>query len=118
MSYTPKLNDYVKWNKGKFSVEGWIYFMDSDYLTIEIGTKDKHCDDVEHCPIHSKYHTLVVCYPESWNQLTYVKSRECVYDEKQRNYGKNRLNLIKKYLFKYKVVFYTVLNKYYIIENQ
>jgi len=21
-----------------------------------------------------------VCYPESWNQLTYVKSRECVYD--------------------------------------
>ena len=56
--------------------------MDSAYLTIEIGTKDKHSDDVEHCPIHSKYHTLVVCYPESWKQLTYVKSRECVYDEK------------------------------------
>jgi hypothetical protein len=56
--------------------------MDSSYLTIEIGVKDKHSDDVEHCPIHSKYHTLVVCYPESWKQLTYVKSRECVYDEK------------------------------------
>ena len=110
MSYVPKLNDYVKWNRDKFPVEGWVYFIDSSYLTIEIGTKDKHSDDVEHCPIHSKYHTLVVCYPESWKQLTYVKSRECVYDEKQGNYGKNRLNLIKKYLFKYKVVFYTVDN--------
>jgi hypothetical protein len=82
MSYVPKLNDYVKWNRDKFPVEGWVYFVDSSYLTIEIGTKDKHSDDVEHCPIHSKHHTLVVCYPESWKQLTYVKSRECVYDEK------------------------------------
>jgi hypothetical protein len=85
-SYIPEINDYVKWNKGNanasFSVEGWVYFKDNAYLTIEIGVKDKHTDDVEHCPIHSKYHTLVVCYPESWKQLTYVKSRECVYDEK------------------------------------
>ena len=80
--YVPKLNDYVKWNKEKHSVEGWIYFMDNSYLTIEIGVKDKHSEDVEHCPIHGKYHTLVVCYPESWKQLTYVKSRECVYSEK------------------------------------
>ena len=42
MSYVPKLNDYVKWNKGKFSVEGWIYFMDQSYLTIEIGVKCIH----------------------------------------------------------------------------
>ena len=80
--YIPKVNDYVKWEKGKFSTEGWIYFKDSEYITIEIGVKDKHSDDVEHCPIHSKYHTLVICYPESWSQLRYVRSRECVYDEK------------------------------------
>jgi len=81
-SYTPEVNDYVKWIKGKFSVEGWVYFKDSSYLTIEIGVKDKHSDDVEHCPIHSKYHTLVVCYPESWKQLQYVKSRTDKYEEK------------------------------------
>ena len=34
------------------------------------------------------------------------------------NYGKIWLNLIKKYLFKYKVVFYTVLNSIIIVENQ
>jgi len=86
MSYVPKLNDYVKWNKGNanasFSVEGWIYFMDSAYLTIEIGVRCKDDEDVVNCPIHKKTHTLVVCYPESWNELTYVKSRECVYSEK------------------------------------
>ena len=81
-SYIPEVNDYVKWNKGKFSVEGWVYFKDNAYLTIEIGVKDKHSEDVEHCPIHSKYHTLVVCYPESWKQLQYVKSRTDKYEEK------------------------------------
>jgi len=81
-SYIPEINDYVKWNKGKFSVEGWVYFKDNAYLTIEIGVKDKHTDDVEHCPIHSKYHTLVVCYPESWKQLQYDKTRTDKYDEK------------------------------------
>ena len=86
MPYTPEVDDYVRWNRdnanASFSVEGWIYFMDSAYLTIEIGTKDKHCDDVEHCPIHSKYHTLVVCYPEYYHQLTYIKTRANKYDEK------------------------------------
>ena len=81
MSYEPKLNDYVKWNKNN-GVEGWIYFMDSAYLTIEIGVRCKDDENVNDCPIHKKTHTLVVCYPESWKQLTYVKSRECVYDEK------------------------------------
>ena len=81
MSYEPKLNDYVKWNKNN-GVEGWIYFMDSAYLTIEIGVRCKDDENVNDCPIHKKTHTLIVCYSESWNQLTYVKSRECVYDEK------------------------------------
>ena len=80
MSYVPKLNDYVKWNKGKFSVDGWVYFMDSSYLTIEIGVKCKDDEDVINCPIHQKTHTIVVCYPESWNQLEYVTSRKSVYE--------------------------------------
>ena len=64
MSYVPKLNDYVKWNKGKFPVEGWIYFVDSSYLTIEIGVKDKHSEDVEHCPIHVSI-ILLLCVIQS-----------------------------------------------------
>ena len=80
--YIPKLNDYVRWEKGKFSVEGWVYFVDSDYITIEIGVKCKDDENVKHCPIHRKHHTLVVCYPESWKQLVYVRSRNCIYGEK------------------------------------
>ena len=81
-SYIPEVNDYVKWNKGKFSVEGWVYFKDSSYLTIEIGVRCKDEEDIRNCPIHHKTHTLVVCYPESWKQLQYVKSRTDKYDEK------------------------------------
>lgn len=80
--YIPKLNDYVRWEKDKFSVEGWVYFVDSDYITIEIGVKCKDDENVKHCPIHRKHHTLVVCYPESWKQLVYVRSRNCIYGEK------------------------------------
>ena len=80
--YSPKLNDYVRWDKGKYSIEGWVYFVDSAYITIEIGVKSKHDDDIKHCPIHRKHHTLVVCYPESWKQLVYVRSRNCIYGEK------------------------------------
>lgn len=77
MSYVPKLNDYVRWNKPTgVSVEGWIYFESNDYVTIEIGTKDKCEDNIQHCPIHKKTHTLVVCYSNYWNQLEYVKYRK------------------------------------------
>jgi hypothetical protein len=80
--YSPKLNDYVRWDKGKYSIEGWVYFVDSAYITIEIGVKSKHDEDIKHCPIHRKHHTLIVCYPESWKQLVYVRSRNCIYGEK------------------------------------
>jgi len=80
--YIPAVNDYVLWDKGKFSVEGWVYFIDSAYITIEIGVKCKDEDDIQNCPIHEKTHTLVVCYPEYWHQLKYVKTRNCIYEEK------------------------------------
>jgi hypothetical protein len=82
MSYTPEVDDYVKWNKGKFSVEGWVYFKSNDYITIEIGVKDKDEEDILHCPIHRKTRCLVVCYPQFWKNLSYVKSRTDKYDEK------------------------------------
>ena len=82
MHYTPEVNDYVKWNKGKFSVEGWVYFKDNAYLTIEIKVYPKHPEDLQHGTYHRNERTLVVCYPESWKDLTYVKSRQDKYDEK------------------------------------
>ena len=37
MKYIPRLNDYVSWR----NVEGWVYFVDEEYLTIEIAVKPK-----------------------------------------------------------------------------
>jgi hypothetical protein len=70
--YHPKLNDYVKWNKPNGSVEGWVYFYDKDYITIEIDTKEKPDELVF---FHKKTHVLVVCYSCHWKQLEYVTSR-------------------------------------------
>ena len=68
MPYEPKLNDYVKWNKEKHSVEGWVYYKDQEYITIEIGVKCKNEENVVACPIHHKTHTLVLCFPEYYHQ--------------------------------------------------
>ena len=40
MSYVPQLDDYVKWR----NLEGWVYFKCDEYITIEIGVKDKTDD--------------------------------------------------------------------------
>ena len=55
MHYIPKLNDYVSWR----NVEGWVYYVDDDHLTIEIAVKPKADDLV---PMHRKHHCLVVVY--------------------------------------------------------
>lgn len=80
--YVPKVNDYVRWERGKFSVEGWVYFVDQSYITIETGVKCKDPDNINDCPIHQKTHILVVCFPEYYHQLKYIKTRNCVYEEK------------------------------------
>ena len=41
MSYVPKVNDYVRWNHHGIIHEGWVYFVDSAYITIETGVKPK-----------------------------------------------------------------------------
>jgi hypothetical protein len=72
--YTPKVNDYVKWK----SIDGWVYFKDDEYITIEIAVKEKKCSKGTH---HKKDHILVVCYHNQWKQLEYIKSRQSKYDE-------------------------------------
>ena len=81
-TYIPQVNDYVLWNKGKFSVEGWVYFKDKEYLTIETKVTPKHPEDLPHGTYHRNEGSLVVCYPESWKDLKYVKTRNDIYEEK------------------------------------
>ena len=78
-TYTPRVNDYVKW-KGN---EGWVYYVDEEYITIEVGVKCKDDMNISACPIHQKYHTLVVCYSQNWGELEYIKSRDSVYDNER-----------------------------------
>ena len=72
--YKPKVNDYVRWK----NLEGWIYFKDDTYVSIEIAVKDKVCNKGS---FHKKDHLLVLCYYNQWNDLEYVKSRQSKYDE-------------------------------------
>ena len=77
--YTPNVNDYVRWNDPYHdTIEGWVYFKCDQYITIEIGVKDKPDELVG---FHKKTHCCVLCFPENWNQLEYITSRESVYHE-------------------------------------
>ena len=68
-NYQPKVDDYVKWRK----LEGWVYFKCADYITIEIGVREKP----DHCVnFHKKVHCLVLCYSVYWHEVQYVKSRD------------------------------------------
>lgn len=71
MTYAPKVDDYVKWN----NVEGWVYFVDSEYFTIEIFVKDKSEESYNDSPLHRKVHCLIVCQNWYWNEVEYVKHR-------------------------------------------
>ena len=68
MTYKPKIDDYVKWR----NVEGWVYYLDEDHLTIEISVKPKTDDLV---PMHKKHHCLIVVNNYNYDELVYVKSR-------------------------------------------
>jgi hypothetical protein len=70
--YSPRLNDYVQWKKG---VEGWVYFVDKEYITIETNVRPKDQFNVQACSIHKNERLLVLCYKEQWNELTYVGHR-------------------------------------------
>lgn len=73
MSYVPQINDYVHWKSDYTDLKGWVYFVDKEYCTIEISVKDK-VDNL--MPQHKKTHCCVVCYPQYWHELKYVKSRD------------------------------------------
>jgi len=80
INYTPNINDYVQWNNGK-GVEGWVYFKDEQYITIESLVRPKHKDDLKASPIHANNRLLVLCFSYQWKELTFVKSRKSIYEE-------------------------------------
>ena len=73
--YKHKVDDYVIWNTTPQPLEGWVYFVSDYYITIEIGVKCKDDENIKDCPIHKKTHCLVLCFPENWHELEYVKNR-------------------------------------------
>ena len=76
MMYSPQVDDYVKWTTAFGNVhEGWIYFADREYITIELSVKDKSEESYKDSPLHRKIHSLLVCQHYYWNQLEYVKHR-------------------------------------------
>jgi len=78
MTYTPQVNDYVKWTE---NVEGWVYFKCNSYITIETDIRPKE----EGCPHHQNYHVLVLCYRDQWDKLKYIKSRKSVHEKEEDN---------------------------------
>ena len=75
--YVPKVNDYVTWNKG---VEGWVYFIDKVYITIEVEVRPKDKINYEACSLHKNERLLVLCYSNQWEELNYIKSRGSIYE--------------------------------------
>ena len=74
--YIPQVNDYVIWDKGEYGKdEGWVYFKDEEYITIETNVKRKPPDDYCKNPMHKMIHTLLLCHSQYWKDLQYVKSR-------------------------------------------
>jgi hypothetical protein len=76
--YVPKVNDYVRWKK---DVEGWVYFVDKEYITIEALVTPKDKINYEACSIHRNDRLLVICYKSQWKELEYIKSRKSIHEE-------------------------------------
>ncbi len=77
MTYHPKLNDFVSWKH----IQGWVYYIDQDTLSIEINTYHKKHPVYVNQIRHQKDHVLVVCPRHCWHELTYIKSRESKHDD-------------------------------------
>ena len=73
MTYEPQVDDYVKWSK---DIEGWVYFKDTEYITIEVSVRPKNNENYRACSLHRNERLLVLCFRNQWDELEYVKRRE------------------------------------------
>ena len=73
MTYEPQVDDYVKWSK---DIEGWVYFKDTEYITIEVSVRPKNNENYRASSLHRNERLLVLCFRNQWDELEYVKRRE------------------------------------------
>jgi len=69
--YVPEVDHYVRYKH----LEGWIYFIDREYLTLEIMVRKKSEESFNDAMFHRNERCLVIVYPEDWKNLEYVKKR-------------------------------------------
>ena len=91
--YEPEVDDYVVWEReswtGIMRDEGWVYFKgdpvepkkgwqtQARYITIETGVRDKPKEQLlEGKCLHTKVHTLLLCYESQWKELKFIRKRE------------------------------------------
>lgn len=72
--YEPKINDRVKWKDH----EGWVYFICSDYFTLELGVKPKSDNQGSS---HKKQHLLLLVYNRFYDEVQYLGHRKSKYDD-------------------------------------
>ena len=70
-TYIPEVDHYVIHKH----MEGWIYFIDREYLTLEILVREKSEESFNDATFHKNERCLVVVYPEDWKDLKYVRKR-------------------------------------------
>jgi hypothetical protein len=70
--YVPEVDHYVRHG----DMEGWIYFVDKEYLTLEIMVREKSEESYNDARFHRNERCLVLVYPEDWKNLEYVKKRQ------------------------------------------
>ena len=69
--YVPEVDHYVRHKH----LEGWIYFIDREYLTLEILVRKKSEESYNDAMFHRNERCLVLVYTEDWKDLKYVKKR-------------------------------------------
>ena len=74
-SYSPQVDDYVKWHHNGSVDEGWVYFKGDEYLTIEVSVKDKPKCEYTKEEKHKKVHCLVCLLYTSPSPRDYAASR-------------------------------------------
>ena len=111
-SYEPNVDNYVIWERdihGRTEIDqGWVYFKGDPvehkkgfnecprYITIETHVRDKPKEQLDSKSLHTKVHTLLLCYEQCWHQLRFVKRRESPhiqhysqYDERAGNWSES-----------------------------
>ena len=97
MTYTPTVNDYVKWTTALGMVhEGWVYYKSTPldnvfrkkngwreidpYNSIEVATKPRPQCDISTF-LHKRIHFCLCCPESCWHELEFIRRRISKHDD-------------------------------------